>query len=355
MKLSNFPKTKKSRFTTLAIIVGCIFFFNCSELYFSPYNCVEDGTRDCKQNGDIGWLERKSMDILITLDNSSKGQDLNPRVTSNLTQFLKCMEAVDWKVGIIPGVKGSNSEGSLGVLMNTEISGQVSAQKFITSDTTDHKQAFSDTISLRSGCSFPPYCSDGSIKPLSAIKSFMHKQVGREGSFLREGAAFAVIVVSSKDESSGMFSGDSTDAQSALASVYEHYTEDEFIGLVVTGSNTRDDCIDQSSNFISTGVEYLGKVGGVYSLVTMNPLVMLASSLLVDFSDATSIVDQSPVELINFAKGSGGYVFDICKPSFGKVLAFSLLKKMGKEDRFPEECKQFKKLQEEMDPDQIGI
>ncbi len=350
MRLNNFLITKQSRLATLAIVAGCIFFFNCSELYMSSYNCVEDGTRDCRQNGDIGWLEKKSMDILITLDNSSDGQDLNSRVTSNLNQFLKCVEAVDWKVGVIPGVKGS-SESSLGVLVNTEVSGQISTQKFITSDTANYEQVFSDTVSLKSGCSFPPYCSDGAIKPLSAVKSFMHRQAGREGSFLREGSAFAVIVISSKDESSGMFSSDITDAQGALASVYEHYTEDNFIGLVVTGSNTRDDCVDQSSGFISNGVKYVGKAGGLYGAVTMNPLVVLASYLLVDFSNATSIVDQSPTELISFAKGSGGYVFDICKPSFGKVLAFSLLRKLEKESHFPEECKQFKMLKDNSKPE----
>ena len=349
--MRNFLSTKQSRLATLAIITGCIFFFNCSELYLSSYNCVENEMRNCKQNGDIGWLEKKSMDILITLDNSSDGQDLNPRVTSNLNQFLKCMEVVDWKVGIVPGVKGSSPGNSLGVLVNTELSGQISTQKFITSDTVNYEQVFSDTVSLKSGCSYPPYCSDGSIKPLSAVKSFVHRQAGREESFLRKGTAFAVIVISSKDESSGMFSSDITDAQGALASVYEHYAEDDFIGLVVTGSNTRGDCVDQSGSAISNSVKYIGKAGNAYGFITMNPLVMLASSLLVDFSSATSIADQSPGELINFAKGSGGYVFDICKPSFGKVLAFSLLKKLEKESHFPEECKQFKVLKEE---DMVG-
>lgn len=322
-----------------------VFFFNCTPLYFSSSNCVEDETHKCKQYGDVGWLAKKSMDVLITLDNSSEGQDLNPQIASSLNQFLKCIEAIDYRVGVISGVADSSSEGALGHLINTEVSGQVSTKKFVSADTEDYKKVFSDTIALKSGCSYPPYCRSGSRKPLSAVKFFMKKEGGKNeyDSFLRGYAPLAVIVITTAGEKKGMFSKDSITAQEALASIHEHYREGQFIGSVVTDYGKKDDCIDDGfGNFISKGIGSIATVGGLYSMSIVNPWGILAYSLLLDVSKSVSVSDQSMIELVKFAKNAGGYVFDICKPSFGKGLAYSLLKKLEMEKRFPDECKEIR-------------
>ena len=338
----------------LAILTCSLFFFNCSGLYFSSYNCAEDDIHKCKQSGDVGWLSKKPMDVLIVLDNSSRGQELNSRITSNLNQFVRCMEAVDWRVGVISGVKETGSSDTLGALINMEISGQISTKQFITPHAKGYDKVFSDTISLKSGCSYPPYCRDGSVKPLSAVKSFMQKHADTNAGtdmqepFLRKQAYFSAIVVSTSDEKSGVFSGKGTSAQDVLSSMYEHYPENKFVGMVVTGSSTRDSCIDQADSFASRSVQSVARAGSAYGFITANPLVAIASHLLYMVSSGEqSMIESAPDELMLFANRSGGYVFDICKPSFGKVLAYSLLRKVEKENYFPDECRRFKLLKED--------
>ena len=340
MRLNNFSGKNSSRLAIVIIIAGNVFFFNCTPLYLSSSNCIEEGTHKCRQNGDVKWLAKKSMDILITLDNSPKGQDLNPRITSSLNQFLKCIEAIDYRVGVISGVTDDSSEEPMGDLINTEVSGQVSVKKFISADIKDYKKVFADTISLRSGCSYPPYCKSGSQKPLSAVKFFMQKEGGKNeyDSFLRGYAPLAVIMITSSDEKKGVFSSGTT-SQEALASVYEHYKEDQFIGSVVTDYGKRDDCIDGFGDFVSKGVDFVAKVGIVFSSFEMNPLIGIPSVLLLGFSKKGGFINQRPTELIKFVKGAGGYIFNICQPSFGKGLAYSLLMKMEMENHVTDECK----------------
>jgi len=335
----------------VSVIAVCMFFFSCSELHLSPWNCVEDGTRQCGQYGKVEFLDRKFADVLVVLDNSPKGQELNPQITSNINQFLKCIGDVDLKLGVISSVKDSGNTGSFGQLINMEISNEISIHTSAGHGMSDYKKIFTDTISLRTGCSYPPYCKSGSQKPLSAVKSFMEGEKNdnwKEEAFLRSHATLAIVIISPSDETSGFFSGSGATSQEALAAVYEHYDEESFIGLVVTDSGDTDNCIRTSGDLISDGVGFLTTAAKVYSIIAMDPLAMMAAHFLSGFAgnEPASMETQAP-ELIRFAKRTGGYAFDICKPAFGRALAYSLLKKMEIENRFPDECKQFKVKSEE--------
>ena len=332
------------------ITVVSVFFFNCSDIYLASWNCIEDGDQRCEQYGDVGWLDNKPSDVLIILDNSPKGQELNPHVTSNLGQLLKCMRPADWRVGVVSDVAKGASADTLGELINLEMDGEISVRKFITPEMKKHRAVFSDTISLKSGCSFPPYCSEGSRRPLSAIKGFMQKQEikkTRENRFLRGYASLVIIVVSVSDEKKGIVSDSGTDAQAALASVYEKYDKDEFVGLVVTDAGNTDDCITTAGDFVSKGADGISKVGtiyglgGLYGVWSAHPLLVIGSQLLSGFTQKSIEGASTSGELMKFARDSGGYAFDICKPDFGAALAYSVLQKIDMQRQFPDECKKF--------------
>ena len=131
----------------------------------------------------------------------------------------------------------------------------------------------------------------------------------------------------------------STPAQVALNEIYEHYEEDEFIGLAVTDSGKTGDCIHTFEDTISGGLQFVSKVGQLYSMAVADPFTWIGSSLLSEFAEGGIGTRKSSVELIKFAKNTDGYVFDICKPHYGKALAYSILQKMNIEERFPEECR----------------
>ena len=350
MKLNSFC-SKRHSYTAIIIAVS-ILFFNCSELYISSWNCIEDGEHQCGQYGDIELLSKKSVDIVVVMDNSTKGQELNSQITSNLNRFLKCIEeVVDWQIGVVSSVEDKNSIDNLGQLIDLELKGEISIKKIISSDIKNYEMVFSDTISMESGCSYPPYCNNGNNKPLSAVKSFIHKEVYKDqfSSFLRNYASLAVIVISPSDEEDGMLSSSSTSAQDALASVYEHYDKDQFIGLTVTDSGTENDCIHTVRDTISKGVRTIETAATIYGLIMMNPLITILASILSGFFDYNPIEGSQPVEIVQFAKSAGGYAFDICKPSFGNSLAYSLLRKVEMEDRFPDDCKRFKQQRMDME------
>ena len=351
MKSVYFYNKKLNPRITVAIIVVCVFFFNCSELYLSPWNCLEDGTHKCERYGNVELLDRKFADVLVVLDNSPKGQELNPQITSNINQFLKCVGDVDLKLGVISSVEDNGTTNSFGQLINMELSNEISIHKSVSSGMANYKKMFSDTISLRTGCSYPPYCKSGSQKPLSAVKLFMEIEKNdnrEEETFLRNYATLAVIIISSSDETSGFFSGPGTTSQEALASVYEQYNEESFVGLVATDSGDTDNCIRTSGGLLSDGVSFLTTAAEIYSIIALDPLTMVASHLLSGFAgNESSSMEAEVPGLVEFAKRTGGYAFDICKPTYGRALAYSLLEKMKIENRFPEECKQFKVQSEE--------
>ena len=334
---------KKKRISIIIIIGISVLFFSCTKLHLSASECQGDGgTEECESADETIKVVKKPADIVIILDSASRHmQDIYSQVSANLSQFLQCVDVIDWRIGIISSLGGSNNQHSLGKLLNLEIDGQLSAKTFINSHVDNYKQVFSDTVSLDSGCDYPPYCKKGPNKPLSALKSFMEKEVSQNTSdtFLRQYVPLAAVIISVSDEENGMFSGPGVSAQGALSSIYAHYSTDQFIGLTVTDSRKKDDCV-ATGNFISTGAEILSTAGQFYGAITMDPAVILGSGLLSRFSADTPEKFHSS-EIVQFAKQAEGHIFDICSPLFGKALAYSILQKIGAADQFPEKCKQF--------------
>ena len=327
-----------------------IFLLSCSEIYFSPWNCKTDGIGPCAQKGDSSLLSKKSVDILIALDNSPKGQELNPHIVSNFDELLECIEAVDWRVGVISGVEQKEPD-KFGQLINVELSGQLSQYKFIASNLKNNEKMFSDTLSLKTGCDYPPYCSEGRLKPLSAAKSFIqYEGIYREDrkSFLRPNIPLTMILVSSADEKKKWGMGDVTKAQGALNSVYQYYDTDKFVAYSVVENKdtpTKTNCVRDSRNYINSGMDIAGKLSQVHFLTTFEPASLLASVVINGVSDKT--FRNTGSQLIEFARKSGGEALNICKPVFGRALAYSILKNLGEEDRFPEECQKFKRPKNE--------
>ena len=299
---------------------------------------MEDGDRRCVQYGNVDLLNKTPVDMLIVMDNSAKGRDLNAQITNNLTRFLTCMEPVDWRVGVVRGMEKDSSGRVLGSLMSLEIDGQASSKSFVSPRTKNYQKVFFDTISTDSGCAHPPYCGQGDHKPLGAVKSFMAG--GGRQALLRGYGSFVVIVVSSLDEEEGggLFSGtDAVDSQEVMSAVYNSYSRDQFMGLTVTDAGKVDDCIKTAGDFMSDGADFLGKVGTGIGIVTGNLWLMFGSQLASD-SVKSGQVNRTESALKQFAQSTGGYVFDICKPNFGPALAYGILKKLNMENRFPREC-----------------
>ena len=327
----------------IAILVS-LFLFNCSKLYLSAWNCTEGDGRECDQAGNVGWLTKKALDILIVMDTSPEGQELNPLITNNLGQLLACLEpAVDWRVGIISGVE-DESFPQLGQLTSLEIEGQISTQTVVHPHMENYRQVFSDTVSLKSGCAYPPYCIDGDVKPLTAVAAFMKRYLRPQRPFLREYASFAAIIISPSDEEKKQ-SSTSTPAQVALREVYTHYKANEFIGLAVTDSGNINDCVTSSVDYLSDGLDYIQQAGSLYAagsafglFTPISPLALLGITLLPEFARGQLVADKKLMELMKFARDTNGHVFDICKPHYGRALAYSILQKMNMEDRFPKEC-----------------
>ena len=114
---------------------------------------------------DVAHPEKTSLDVLIILENSKSMEKFSHIVAPQLTQFVKCVEPLNWKVGILSsmwkkkGERNNNGGGAYSsFLMPMEKQGQISNKVWINSGTYDYQKIFFDTVSLNSGCSLPPYC-----------------------------------------------------------------------------------------------------------------------------------------------------------------------------------------------------
>ncbi len=344
MKLINVSCAKQRCIFIIVIITISVLFTNCSEMYISSWDCTEDEEHECAHNQYSNTKKRSLMDILIVIDTSDTGQELNDQITSNLSQFLKCVKPTDWRVGVISSMEKDNSQNGLGDLMHLEIDGETSSRTFITAKMENHQKTFSDTISLQSGCSYPPYCGRGAHIPLSAVKSFMQKErmtTEKQDSFLREHAPLTIVIVSSSDEKTD--SESNTNSQSTLTAIEEYYSADQFIGLVVTDSGEPNNCIKTTKDHLSNGLDFIGKTAAVVGMFT-NPLISIGGFLITNLLSET-IEDTDTLELVKFAKQTGGHTFDICKGDFGHTLAYSALQKLDMADQIPDECGDFAKPQ----------
>ena len=370
-------------------IILCLLFAHCARMSISS-QCVKDeeGVCQTEQQGKTKLLVKKSVDILIVLDNSSKGQKLNPQITANLNQLIQCIEPLDWQVGVISGVEDKNSP--MGHLISVERDklkfnqekptpqkkprqsynrllsreekelAEIEAKSHKTGDfnsnlahspihpkvisphMADYKQAFANTVSLSSGCDKPPFCHKGKRKPLSALQAFMHNEEDKT-QLLRESAHLAVVVVSSSDEAGGgFFAGQVVSAQEALSAVSLDYSSHKWTAFAVTDAGQTNDCINTAKDFARKGTNFLATIGDIAGMLTMDPLIMLGSAIL---KSQANKPQKSTQELSQFVSGGGGQTFDICKPFFGRAVAYSLLKSVDRESQFPETCKQFDKSQ----------
>ncbi len=382
MKLAYFTFYK---YVAMSFLLAMLF-FNCSRLSISQY-CSEDEEGNCEEKqGRSEFLIKKSVDILIVLDNSPLGQKLNPQITANLNQFINCIEPLDWRVGLLSGVE--NKDSPMGMLLplegaeeqtpNLELAdteypaeqetgteqerpwhssggpeatdteepaeqqpapSSLPSQKIISADMENPEKIFSDTVSLSSGCEHPPFCHKGKRKPLSAVKAFMENTEEKE-QFLREESTLTVVVVSSSDEKGGWFSDPDTTAKTALTSLSAEYDPEQLSTFSVTDSGKTDDCIKTAGEVIKKGAGFLGNLGQAIGMITLEPITILASASLTYYAAD----GESPAqELTQFAEAGGGKTFDICKPYFGRALAYGVLQSVDREGQFPEKCQQFEK------------
>ena len=208
------------------------------------WNCVETDGHECGQSGNISWLNKKPVDVLVVMDTSARARKLNTSIASNLNQFLTCVQPLDWRIGVVSSMDKTGSHYETGELMNVEDVESHSSRFFVDTKVKNYQEIFSKTVSFSTGCSNPPYCGKGSSKPLTAVQAFMEKEdeSTKKNRFLRGYADLAVILVSTKDEKKKIFS-QTTPSQSALSAVYKKYSEDDIIGFTVTDSGTRKACV----------------------------------------------------------------------------------------------------------------
>ena len=346
----------------LIFITGTVaFFFSCSELYFSAYECEgEECLHSTAPRGNTDLLFKPPVDILIVKDNTSKMRPLNPSLTMSLNSFLKCMEPADWRMGMI--VSGSPKKNqahklSTGQLLKWEHSGRLLPQRALSARTPHYPEVFSDTVSLASGCHLPPYCGKGDPRPLTALKTFASP--GRQGSrrrFLRERVPLVSIIISSSDEDYASLS-QRTQAEETLSAIqrlshfYMH--RDHFMNITVTASGTANDCISTPQDYVEKGLGALSMAGTLYAMVQVEPLVFLGSVLLSGLASRFSRggiqqrqkhkEPEKRVAIADLAQSTGGYLMDLCNPDFGKALAFATLQHIQKEDLFSKECQTIRK------------
>lgn len=402
MKVLKIIKFKLRYIIILCVLLTSSYFFTaCSQLYITStamdsIGCDEHNKSDlCNKNkGDISLLKKKSLDVVLVLNNLKDHQELNSHVTTNLNKFLQCIDdVVDWKIGIVSSVYDSDFPGNyFGNFMDLEIPTQTQAiaptdnenlyiydeeqfvinkdvdainpseapvvvhksnpliqneasflsNNILTRDVKNYEMIFSNTISLESGCENPPYClEDGKNQPLKSVKNFMEKQLNNKNkfnNFLREYAFLAVIVLSPTDEDTSFFSSTDVKSQNLSEFFNANYSYDKFMALTVTNSYKKDDCLLTGDEAISHSMNVVTSAAAIYGIISSNPLVTILISLVDDFFNTNT--DSS--EIIKFTKQTKGYAFDICKPSFGNSLAYSVLQKMQQEDRFSDKCKQLK-------------
>ncbi len=313
---------------------------SCSDLYFSDgSNCVRNSEGHCLHRGDTAFLYKEPMDLLIVLDNSHKAKDLNPHITANLNQFLQCIKPIDWKVGLISGVYNRGESENFGQLMRMEVNGLQSSQNSLNQHRDSYSRIFNDTISLQSGCSAPPFCYQGKLQPLSAVKSFMESS--QKNTFLREQTPLAVMIVSSSEkQKKPVFANKPASSQELLSVLqpgyYGHF--DHFMSMAALPPGTHEDCVRTAGDIVSGGAKAVSQIGQTYAMSSADPGAWLFSVILGDILNLFRNRGKT-YEIAQFVKETGGQVVDLCSPHFGKALAYLLFQKLNVPDKFPDECR----------------
>ncbi len=348
-------------------IIACVLFFSCAELRFSSIACIDGDKSDplCHE-GKTDMLASKSVDVLFVMNNSEDMQKFNVPVTANLGRFLECIKPADWRVGFLSTVNKETVH--VGDVMPLESNGQLSSKKFLQSSTQNYKALFTQTVSLSSGCSLPPYCAEEgkSASPLVAVKTFMEAPE-EERSFLRQNTPLTVVFVSLSDDASKEDEEDDSDddategkvtAEQALSSVQSGYEGDidKFMHFTITDPGTYEDCTqtmgDQLASGISEGSNKLAGVGAAAGMMMANPVVLLGSIVLgslvssVFETEKSAIQKTKSLEMSRLTTLTGGRVLNLCHPAFGQALAYSVLEHIEMEDRLDSSCTELKKPKE---------
>ncbi len=338
----------------ILLIISIFLFCNCSQLHFASFHCTE-GNTECEQLGNVDWLSKKPIDILVVLDNSEKMQKVNSQVTANLNQFLQCIEPVDWRLTVVSSVKKDGEFEKPGSLVGWELEGQIYDKPYISANTRDYEKIFFDTVSLNSGCEFPPYCEEGSNQPLSAVQNFLDNKDTYQD-FLRENTTLTTVIVSSSDQVGN--SSNEGIAQATLSSVLGKagYGSEQFMNLTVMPISSKEsNCIESNSgssfmkkagSVIWNVTKFAGMIYSAGAFGTALPGIMGVSIL--DNAVSSSAEKENTSEIYKFSKLSGGESFNLCDQDFGSSLSYMVLKKINIENRLPDECKEIlAKRQEE--------
>lgn len=329
-------------FSVFFLLLSMSLVSSCSDLHFTVgYSDCISGDRDCTYKGDTTLLYKEPMDVLIVLDNSKKAKDINPHILANLNQFLQCMKPIGWKVGVVSGVYDRSESETFGQLMRMEVNGLLSSKNSLNQHDDNYSQIFHNTISLESGCASPPFCSDGKLQPLNAIKSFMdNQQESRQ--FLREQTPLSTIVISSSEKQrKPLFSSAPASSQELLSFLQRGYygQPEHFISLAALPPGTAGDCVITKGDVLFAGAQELNKMGQVYAFSAADPMAFLASTIIGDIIISQFHKDEKIYDIARFAHDTGGKVVDLCSPHFGKALAYLIFQKLGVQNKFPNECR----------------
>ena len=327
-------------FSVFFLLISIGFISSCSDLQFNgQVDCLTDD--DCAYRGDTKLLYKNPIDLLIVLDNSKKAKDINPHIVANLDQFLQCMKPLGWKVGLVSGVYNRSESESFGQLIHTEINGLLSNKNSLTQHDENYAQIFHNTVSLQSGCASPPFCYDGKLQPLSAIKSFMENQQENKP-FLREQTPLSTIVISSseKQKKPAFSSAAPASSQELVAFLRQGYYRQQrhLMGLAVLPPGTAQDCVPTKGDVLFNGAKELNRMGQAYALNSANPMAFLASAIIEDIIGLFH-KNEKVYEIALFAQQTGGKVVDLCSQHFGKALAYLIFQKLKVPNKFPEECR----------------
>ncbi len=345
------------------VFASVLLFFNCSQLYFSSEEACLSGGASCGNirtpQGNTDLLFKPPVDILLVMDNTETLKPLNPSVAMSLNAFLKCIEPLDWRLGLLTSAEKTKNVshsrgGAFGDLLYLENQGRILPERYLSLRTKDYEDVFSDSVSLTSGCEFPPYCGKGASKPLSAIKAFASSP--KNALFLREQTPLVSIIVSSTDEEEGIFSK-KTFADEALTALHKkdryYIHNDHLMNVSVTASGTSNDCIKTTRDVVEKGMKAISVGSLMYSLIYVEPLMLLGSVVL---SAVTRALSRSGIQtrqkkekpedrvaIADLAHNTGGYLMDLCNPDFGKALAYVTLQHVQREDLFSRECQTMRK------------
>ena len=331
-------------FSAFFLLISMSLVSSCSDLQFTGHSDCITGDRDCAYQGDTTFLYKEPIDLIIVLDNSKKSfvKDMNPHILANLNQFLQCMKPLGWKVGLVSGVYNKAESENFGQLIHMEVNGLLSSQNSLNQHDDNYAQIFHDTISLESGCASPPYCSDGKLQPLSAVRSFMENQQESK-QFLREQTPLSTIVISSSEkQKKAVFSSATPASSQELLSFLQqgYYGEPEhFMNLAVLPPGTAGDCVLTKGDLLFNGAKEFNRMGQAYALSAADPMAFLASAIIEDIINQFRNKYEKIYEIADFAQQTGGKVVDLCSLHFGKALAYLIFQKLGVQNKFPDECR----------------